>query len=128
MRTSGCSESAVQKMYQDPDLTKTIMPNPNKKPLIKLARDIHKQQLFPGQQFDVLLAKFTDYFHRALSIESIAKCSYVSFTVGNEIVLPLSNLASDVIISAGQEAYFGRHLAEAEPYLPWTFRDFDDLT
>ena len=128
MRTSGCSESAVQKMYQDADLTKTIMPNPNKKPLIKLARDIHKQQLFPGEQFDVLLARFIDYFHRGLSIVSIAQCSYASFTTGNEIVLPLSDLASDVFISAGQEAYFGRHLAEVNPNLPWTFRDFDDLT
>ena len=115
-------------MYEDPDPVKTIQPNPQNKPLIFLARDMHNHQLFPGYQLGLLHEKFIKYFEQALRLESIARCSYASHPTRDEIVVSLGDLTSDVMINAGQDAYFGASLGKLDINLAQTFRVFDDLT
>ena len=128
MRTSGCSEFAVRRVYEDPDPEKAIHPNPQSKCLMKLLRDIHKHQLFPGQHFNLLRGKFISYFDRSLSFESLERGSLPSQSVKGEVTLSLSDWMSDIMINAGQEAYFGKYLGELDAHLAQTFRTFDDLT
>ena len=130
MRISGSSEFVVQKMYENPDPEKTIFPNPHKKPLAKLARELHHNQLFPGEPYDYLRAKIIEYFEETFVLQTIAQYPYARActTPSHEVVLPLSSWTSDVFVTAGQRAYFGTYLEEVDPKLQQTFIEFDDLT
>ena len=128
MRACGCSKFAVQAMYEDPDPVKTIRPNPQSKPLIFLARDMHNQQLFPGYHLSLLHEKFIKYFDKALRLESLAQYSHASHSLQGEIIVSLGDLTSDIMINAGQDAYFGASLDKIDTRLAETFRVFDDLT
>ena len=128
MRTSGSSDHVVTRMFQAPDPEKEVFPNPNRKPLAKLARELHMHQLYPGRELDSLCDAFLEYFKRELSLKTISQHSYVSNVTSHEVVLSLYTWTSDVLICGGQEAYFGPLLADTEPNLSWDFLVFDDLT
>ena len=93
-----------------------------------LARHMHKQQLFPGHQLSLLHDRFVKYFEAALRLENLAQCSYASRSTQDEITVSLGDLTSDIMINAGQDAYFGASLGRLDPRLAETFRVFDDLT
>ncbi|KAF4633489.1 hypothetical protein G7Y89_g4633 [Cudoniella acicularis] len=128
MRTSGSSEFVVHKMFETPDPKKAIFPNPHNRPLAKLARELHMHQLFPGAPLDELRGVFLDFFNRSFTFKNMAQASYASSVSDQEVVLPLNLWTSDVMICAGQEAYFGPHLAEIDSQLTWDFLEFDDYT
>ena len=128
MRSSGSSEFAVQTMYEVPDREKEIFPNPQRKPLAKLGREIHIHQLFPGKRLDGLRSTFIRYFRKSLSLKHMAQYPYTSSVSEQAVVLSLYPWTSDIFICAGQEAYFGPLLAEMEPKLSWDFLTFDELT
>ena len=128
MRTSGSSDYVVRKMYETPDPHKAVFPNPQNKPLAKLARELHIYQLFPGKPLDGLRGAFVEYFNRSLSLEPMSQYRYLRVSTDQAVVLPLYTWVSDLFISAGQEAYFGSMLGQVEPELTWAFLEFDDLT
>ena len=115
-------------MYEDPDPVKAIHPNPHRKCLIELARDIHKRQLFPGRQFGLLRDSFAHYFDQSLKFENLVQKPYSCSSGESAITLSLSDWTSDVMINAGQEAYFGASLSKINVNLAKTFQQFDDLT
>lgn len=128
MRTSGSSEDVVSKMYQVPDPEKAKFPNPNNKPLAKLARELHIFQLFPGEPLNSLCSAFVEYFKQTLTLKTMSRYRYTKSFSDQDVVIPLYTWVSDVFVSAGQEAYFGRVLGQVEPELTWAFLEFDDLT
>ena len=128
MKSSGSSDHVVTKMFQRPDPEKEIFPNPNRKPLAKLARELHSYQLYPGKELDSLCDTFLEYFKRKLSLKTISQHPYVSNVTSHDVVLSLYTWTSDVLICGGQEAYFGPLLTDTEPNLSWDFLIFDDLT
>jgi hypothetical protein len=128
MRTSGSSEFVIKKMYETPDPAKAIFPNPHNKPLAKMAKDLHVHQLYAGKPLDVLRGEFYSFFGDSMKLKHMAQFDYTISSAPNEVVLPLYIWTSDVIISAGQDAYFGPLLAEVAPCLTWDFLEFDDLT
>lgn len=125
MRNSGSSEFAIEKMYQPPKTG--IFPNPHKKPLAGLSRELHSHQLHPGPELDSLRATVVKYFNESLSTKSISQLSYSSSLEKEKLVVPLYVWASDVMISSAQKAYFGSYLAELQPTLWVDFMEFDDL-
>lgn len=126
MRTVGCSEDAVREWYAAPDREKSVYPNPNQKPLSKLARDMNMQQLFPGPALDKLTSDFISYFERAFSWDRMLSCSYSRSSARNEMIVSLADWTTDVLTNAGQTAFFGAHLANIDPMMAFKFRDFDD--
>lgn len=128
MRTSGSSEFVIKKMYETPDPAKAIFPNPRMKPLAKMAKDLHVHQLYSGKPLDVLREEFYRFFDNSMKLKHMSTFSYAINFTPTEVVLPLYIWTSDVIISAGQDAYFGPLLAEVAPHLTWDFLEFDDLT
>ena len=128
MRSSGSSESVIQKMYETPDPEQAIFPNPQNKPLAKLARELHIHQLFPGEHLNALCAAFVKHFNQTLTLKTMSRHRYTRSSTNYEVVVPLYTWVSDVFVVAGQEAYFGPVLGRVEPELTWFFREFDDLT
>jgi hypothetical protein len=128
MRTSGSSPFVIQKMFEQPEREKHIFPNPHNKPLANLARDLHFTQLFPGNHLDELLNTFHECFDKSFVMKSLRQLSYVKCVSDRSVVLPLNLWTSDVMIRAGQEAYFGAYLGEVDPDLTWNFLAYDDLT
>lgn len=128
MRTSGSSEDVILKMYKPMDPKKANFPNPQNKPLAKLARELHIYQLFPGKNLDSLYANFVEYFKQSLNLKTMSQYRYTRISTDHDVVVPLYLWVSDVFVSAGQEAYFGPALAQVEPELTWAFLEFDDLT
>ena len=125
---AGSSEFAVQTMYEIPNRDKEIFPNPQRKPLARLGREIHMNQLFPGKRLDDLSRTFIRYFHNCLSIKHMGQCPYALKVSEHAAVLSLYAWTSDILVCAGQEAYFGPLLADMEPKLSWDFLTFDDHT
>lgn len=115
-------------MYEIPDSEKAIFPNPQNKPLAKLARELQIHQLFPGRELDALCAAFVGYFKQTLTISTMSQYRYTRSSTDHDVVVPLYTWVSDTFISAGQDAYFGPVLGEVEPELTWAFLEFDDLT
>lgn len=128
MRTSGSSEFVIKKMYETPDPDKAIFPNPRMKPLAKMAKDLHIHQLYAGKPLDVLREEIYKFYDSPMKLKHMSQLSYTISSGPNEVVLPLYIWTSDVIIGAGQEAYFGPLLAKVAPQLIWDFLEFDDLT
>jgi hypothetical protein len=128
MRTLGCSDGVIKSMYTPLTETKSGFPNPNKKSLALLSRDIHIQQLFPGGNLTILGEQLCTFFSKHLVRDVIAKeRSYTTLT-GDFVVIPLMKFCSDLTTSAGQESFFGAKIGEEEPNLVFDFLAFDDIS
>ncbi|KAJ4357133.1 uncharacterized protein N0V89_001708 [Didymosphaeria variabile] len=129
MRTTGCSEVVVSKMYAPQDPTRSRFPNPKGKPLAVLARELHVHQLYPRKDLAYLGARFNAYFDRYLSLEAIkAERPYATSNPDGSISVPLMTWVSDFFIRGGQRAYFGDFLENIVPDISWAFLEFDDLS
>ncbi|KAL4974755.1 cytochrome P450 [Aspergillus desertorum] len=130
MRGCGTSEFCVQAMYQPLPKEKDGFPNPHGKPLGTLARQMHINQLYPGDNLDFLERQFLDYVEPRLTVEGLRQRPYATTPSDGKggIVLPLMEWSSDFFARAGQRAYFGPQLEELDPGLPQTFIHFDELS
>ncbi|KAL8651011.1 MAG: hypothetical protein Q9210_003494 [Variospora velana] len=129
LKTAGNTPSCVEAMYTPLPADKAGFPNPHGKPLATLARDMHLQQLYPGEYLDVLGQAFDRFFDPHLHGDTILHdCAYAQAGEGASIVLPLMVWCSDVFCRAGQEAYFGPLLEQIDPEMTERFLEFDELS
>ena len=129
MRNLGSSHQSIMAMFSPMPAKEEGFPNPKAKPLGRLARELHVNQLYPGENLDLLDHKFIQSFGDQLDLEKVAEASYARRDAGgDEVVVPLMTWSSDVFTRAGQMAYFGDRLSVIDPNLTWTFLEFDDLS
>ncbi|KAL8718434.1 MAG: hypothetical protein Q9225_004433 [Loekoesia sp. 1 TL-2023] len=128
LKTMGNSSFCIEQMYKPPSTEKAGFPNPHRKPLATLARDMHLQQLYPGKYLDILSHEFDKRFDCYLQAENLRDCDYARASGHDSVVLPLMVWCSDVFTRAGQGAYFGPLLEEIDPQMTWKFLEFDDLS
>ena len=129
MRSTGSSEHVVQKMYMEMDSSKAGFPNPIGKPLSHLAINMHRNQLFLGSNLDFLDGRFVTYFDQHMRFDGTSRDrKYTTFPQENGVSLSLSNWTSDLVVCAGQEAYFGETLGAIDPNFAWKFIEYDDLS
>lgn len=130
LKTAGNTPYCVDVMYKPLPVDKPGFPNPNSKPLATLARDMHMQQLYPGEYLDSLGKDFDKWFDRHLHYQNIINnCPYAQASeTRKSISLPLMIWCSDVFTRAGQEAYFGPLLERIDPEMTWKFLEFDELS
>ncbi|KAL6233351.1 hypothetical protein BDW75DRAFT_215334 [Aspergillus navahoensis] len=130
MRGCGTSEFCVQAMYKPLPKEKDGFPNPHGKPLGTLARQMHINQLYPGNNLDFLERQFLEYVEPRLTAQGLRERPYATVPPDSQggIVLPLMEWSSDFFARAGQRAYFGPQLEELDPGLPQTFIHFDELS
>ncbi|KAL4786384.1 cytochrome P450 oxidoreductase [Aspergillus varians] len=133
MRGCGCSEPCVQAMYADLPKEKAGFPNPHGKPLGTLARQMHINQLYPGDNLDFLEKQFLHWIEPRMNMDGLRECPYATAHAENNdgkdhVVLPLLQWCSDFFARAGQRAYFGPELEKLDDSLPRTFIAFDELS
>ena len=131
MRVCGCSDACIKAMYKPLSKDKKGFPNPQAKSLARLAREIHIQELYPGDGLDMFDSRFVEFFLQNLQLSTMATCLVARCSVtltDSEVTLPLSLWCSDIFIRGGQTAYFGDRLAQIDPDLTWAFLEFDELS
>lgn len=128
MRNLGSSAQSVKAMFSPMSAGKGGFSNPNGKALGKLAREMHTNQLYPGENLLILEDKFVESFSDQLDLGKIADTSYARTDGSGEVIVPLMTWSSDAFVRAGQMAYFGDFLGSMDPNLTWTFLEFDDLS
>ncbi|KAM3064745.1 hypothetical protein ACMFMG_005733 [Clarireedia jacksonii] len=124
----GLAKSSVRSMFHPLAKDKAGFPNPNGKSLASLSRDIHLKQLWPGENQTILVRKLMDWFNVHLTSSRIIKERPYTIADGQDVVVPLMALTSEMMVSSGQNAYFGPTLAELAPDLPADFLEFDELS
>lgn len=129
MRTFGSSEYCINAMYSyiPHSPHEKDFPNPLKKPVAKLSKDLHVKQLFPGDHLDDLGNKFANFFDESLVLKDISKKDYATQKTPESIVVPLLLWSSEVFVMGGQRAYFGRLLEDIDPSMARRFIEFDEL-
>ncbi|KAF7586369.1 hypothetical protein BBP40_009015, partial [Aspergillus hancockii] len=131
MRACGNTESCVQTMYNPLPKDKEGFPNPHGKPLATLARHMHMNQLYPGDNLDFLENRFMNWFDPRMTLDGLRReCSYAidATSIDEGVALPLMKWCSDYFTRAGQLAYFGPVLDDIDPTLPETFIVFDEAS
>lgn len=129
LKTAGGTSACVEAMYKPLLADKAGFPNPHSKPLATLARDMHLQQLYPGEHLDLLGQAFDRFFDHDLHGDTILhNYAYALAGEGASIVVPLMAWCSDVFCRAGQDAYFGPLLGQIDPEMTEKFLEFDELS
>ncbi|KAI4222480.1 MAG: hypothetical protein LQ349_007621 [Xanthoria aureola] len=129
LKTAGSTPACVKTMYKPLLADKAGFPNPHSKPLATLARDMHIQQLYPGEHLDVLGRAFDRFFDDDLHGDTILRnYAYAQAAEDASVVLPLMAWCSDVFCRAGQDAYFGPLLEQIDPEMTEKFLIFDELS
>ena len=128
----GASKECVRLMSLAPSELgrQEIFPNPRDKPLLRLARDLHLHQLYPGPELDDLEGRFSSHFDRKMTVEPIlmeSGCCTAESTK-EMIILPLEAWIIKLFAEPGQTAYFGTQLGSLDPgFIPESLV-FDDLS
>ncbi|KAI0003884.1 putative cytochrome p450 [Xylariaceae sp. FL0662B] len=130
-RTNGVTEAGIKAAYMDLPSDKAGFPNPQGKSLGgTLVRQMHINQLYPGDNLDQLESRFLKYFQDQVTLPMMRKaCApYAVAQNGSSIDLPLMLWCSEYFVRAGGLAYFGEVLSAIDPQLAPTFIAFDDLS
>lgn len=126
MLSFGMSPSSVDKMWQKPSLTKTLISaNPHDKSLVQLGEEFYRQQLYPGERLDTLQESLMFNIHYAIEWDHIPD-DVIRSPTANSKTVSLLRLCREVLVNAATKAFFGDRLLELEPNLFQTFYDFDD--
>ena len=128
LRTLGCTKFTIDELYRPLPADKAGFANPQAKPLAVLARDMHIQQLYPGEYLNSLGKDFDRYFDGHLKSEVLRSCSYATPGPDNSVSVPLLEWCSDAFTCAGQVAYFGNRLDEIDPQFTSKFVHWDDIS
>ena len=124
MRIVGISKDGVKKAYQ------TANDNGEEtKHLVRLCKEYQIMQLSPGAKFDELIRPAIEYIDSRLTFDFLAsRHGSPSSSKSDQVTVSLYEFCSDVFISLGQEAYFGKLLGEVDPDLTSAFKTFDVLS
>lgn len=101
MISFGVTSEAVQKMWLKPD--RGTVKKLGKKSLAQLTRDFYKQQLHPGENQKILVAKLQTYIDELLRWEHIVNRptrKYIADSSGISIDIPLKSWCGDVLLNA----------------------------
>jgi hypothetical protein len=128
LKTVGCTKVTVDELYRPLSPDKEGFPNPLSKPLAVLARDMHIQQLYPGDYLDSLGKDFDHYYDGHLNSEVLRNLPYAKPGPDNSVSMPILEWCSDVFTRAGQVAYFGTLLDEIDPEYTSKFVHWDDIS
>ena len=126
IRTCGSSKQVVERLYQNQ--------SPPDKPKYSLGTAIHSLQVQQSSGIKLeelslvllrsleksLLVEDVTLYDRYGSTTSVTDCATADLTS-----LSLKKWCSEIVISAGQRAYFGDQLSEIDPHLTETFIEFD---
>ncbi|KAI4214043.1 MAG: hypothetical protein LQ351_003447 [Letrouitia transgressa] len=124
----GSSPQSIKAMFSPLSPDKAGFPNPKGRPLGRLARDLHMNQLYPGENLTILGQRFRESFEDQLNYEKIAAKAPYCTVDEKGLVVPLMTWTSDIFTRGGQVSYFGEKLGEIDPNLTWTFLEFDELS
>ncbi|KAK8131988.1 cytochrome P450 oxidoreductase [Apiospora kogelbergensis] len=129
MVSFGASQSAVDKMWLLPESSESNspaqVPNPKGLSLAKLVHDMHKKQLHPGAEMDILSDRFITLISKSLTWPNIAG-SYVVESKPHKKLVSLKGWCSTVLLEAATDAFFGDAFLKMAPNLLNDFFDFDD--
>ncbi|KAF2114938.1 cytochrome P450 [Lophiotrema nucula] len=121
MKTIGISKEGIKKAFQSEGVTNTA--RHDDKHLVALCKIYQVQQLYPGKRLHELLHPALAYINRRLDVLEANTLSNPAHEGG--ITLSLYSMISETFTELGQEAYFGKTLAEIEPKMVSLFMDFD---
>lgn len=128
--TFGVTRSAMDKAYQKPTKENDVLSqklhinNPQLKSLTQLNSDFYKQQLHPGEKFDIIQQKFLCCIDKSIRPEHLTG-SYVLSSTSDEKTLSLQSWCQDILLNAGTEAFFGEKILQMDPDLLQNFLKFD---
>lgn len=119
------SPITIQKLWLPPkDGFDAPIPNPEQKCLAHLMRDLHRQQLHPGEHQLILSLKFQNFIDQSLSwdvLKATSRPGYIVSSCDSSVTLSLKGWCGDVLLNAATRAFFGEALLEVAPDV---FRDF----
>ena len=102
----------------------------DEEPLMDLIRIIHTHNLSSGLELDKFEKVFMKYFRIRLSDPCSANAREfprMRLEDGRtHYQVPLLKWLSEILVSAGQELFFGEEFARDNPEMLWDFLDFDD--
>lgn len=128
MHACGASNPAVRKMFASSG--REGRPSADEKPLMDLIRTIHTHNLSSGLELDKFETVFVKYFAMRLSDPCSANAREFPRMLLEDgkthYQVPLLKWLSEILVSAGQELFFGEDFARANPEMLWDFLDFDD--
>lgn len=119
-------DKACQKPTKENNILsqKLQIENPHLKSLTQLNSDFYKQQLHPGEKFDVIQQKFLSCIDKSMRLENLATPYGLSST-REEKIISLQGWCQDILLKAGTEAFFGQKILQMDPDLLRNFLDFD---
>lgn len=128
--TFGVTHAAMDKAYRKPTRDddklslKLRINNPQLKSLTQLNSDFYKQQLHPGEKFDLLQKRFLELIDKSIRPESLSY-PYVLSSTFDEKIVSLQGWCQDILLNAGTKAFFGEKILQIDPDLMRNFLDFD---
>lgn len=127
MFTFGASLSAVEKMWQVPGVLSpvAINPNPMHMTLAHLCESFYRQQLHPGENFQILQTTFLHKIDQSLVWKNISDQIVLSASARTKKV-SLLGWCRTVLLDAATSSFFGDRLLQINPDLVQNFFDFDD--
>lgn len=131
MKSLRCSETSIRAMFDPAERPEGAETSPKTldKSLSEVTRTLHAQQLGPGPRLEALEEDFVKYFVRRLDWDHIQdNHEIVRNSTGSEVRVDLYTWVSDIIVSAGQEVFFGEALEDISPHFVRDFLEFDIRT
>lgn len=132
----GCSQSSVEKMFQQPpiyiDGSVTTTLNPSGKSIARLALDFHHKQLLPGglnSKLEELTRSMLQYVDTMVTWEKLCVGSHYlkhnAERTENEVQVSLMRFCGKVLIEALTASYYGKAFLDIEPNMLDIFYTFD---
>lgn len=126
----GASPSAVEKMWRLPGVSSpvAINPNPMNLSLAHLCLNFYRQQLHPGEKFDVLQTIFLQKIDQSVVWEKISDQILLSASAAAARTKKVSLLGwcRTILLDAATRSFFDDRLLQINPDLLQNFFDFDD--
>ena len=128
MKVLEVSDSAIDSMYRKSDPAKTLYPNPQGKPLSRLARDFHLLQFYPENHLNDVAEVLVRCFNKALQMGNLKNSSdFLVKKDGTSVIVSLFKMTSFVWARAGLDIFFGSELLEIEPKFDALYLEYDYL-
>lgn len=123
----GASPSAVEKMWRLPGVLSpaAINPNPMHLSLAHLCLNFYRQQLHPGENFDVLQTIFLHKIDQSVVWEKISDQIVLSASARTKKVC-LLGWCRTILLDAATRSFFDDRLPQINPEFFQNFFDFDD--
>lgn len=97
-------------------VTNAAMDKAYRKPTVDDNSDFYKQQLHPGNRFDLLQSKFWHYIDKSIRTENLSSPYVLSSTL-TEKTVSLQSWCQNILLNAGTQAFFGEKILGMDPDL-----------